>query len=78
MSTYEPVVNSIITGRSTDIRHIEQTLDGLLGFAGCDSGRRLFKTLCRHYWKIDPTATASYIQRYREMWDADRYEGMIP
>lgn len=26
---------------------------------------------CRHYWPLDPQATASYINAYREMWDCD-------
>jgi len=33
VSVYEPIVNSILAGRSTDVGHIEQTLDGLLGLA---------------------------------------------
>jgi len=49
IAVYEPIVNTIIASRSNDVGHIEQTLDGLLGFAGSDDGLRLFKSLCRHY-----------------------------
>ena len=49
VAVYEPVVNSIVASRSTDVRQIEQTLDGLLDFAGSDGGLRLFKSLCRYY-----------------------------
>ena len=68
---YEPIVKAIIASRSTDVSHIEHTLDGLLGFAGSEEGLRLFKTLCRHYWQIDPAETVSYIHGYRDMWDTE-------
>jgi len=29
----------------------------------------LYKKLCRYYFEIDPGATASYVNAYREMWD---------
>ncbi len=32
---------------------------------------RLYKKLCRYYFKIDPRATASYIYAYRDMWDEE-------
>jgi len=73
---YEPIVNAIVTSRSTDVRQIEQTLDGLLDFAGSDGGLRLFKSLCRYYWQIDQAATASYIHSYRDLWDNE--ESDIP
>ncbi len=66
---YEPIVNAIVSSRCTDVRQIEQTLDGLLDFAGSDGGLRLFKSLCRYYWHIDQAATASYILSYRDLWD---------
>jgi len=76
VAVYEPVVNSIVANRSTDVRQIEQTLDGLLDFAGSDGGLRLFKSLCRYYWQIDQAATASYIHSYRDLWDNE--ESNIP
>jgi len=68
---YEPIVHAIVASRSTDVRQIEQTLDGLLDFAGSDDGLRLFHSLCRYFWLIDQAATASYIQSYRNLWDND-------
>lgn len=68
---YEPVVESILRSRSRDSRHIEHTLDGLLGFCGHEPALVLFKKLCRHYWEIDPVATARQIHAYREFWDSD-------
>ena len=66
---YTPVVEGIVATRSKDVRYIEQTLDRLLDFACHPSGLALFKSLCRHYFCIDPRAAADYVQIYREMWD---------
>ena len=68
---YMPVVEGILRSRSRDTRHIEHTLDGLLDFCGYEPALVLYKRLCRHYWEIDPVATASYIRAYRELWDSE-------
>jgi hypothetical protein len=31
----------------------------------------LYKKLCRHYYAIDPAASAAYVHAYREMWDSE-------
>jgi hypothetical protein len=31
--------------------------------------KNYIKKLCRHYFKINPEATASYVYAYRDMWD---------
>lgn len=72
---YRPVVDDILRTRSRDIQHIEHTLDGLLDFCGHEPVLELYKQLCRHYWNIDPAATAYYINAYREYWDSDAQEG---
>ncbi|MCX6880736.1 MAG: hypothetical protein NTW21_44065 [Verrucomicrobia bacterium] len=69
---YTPIIESIVRSRSRDTHHIEHTLDGLLGFCGHDPALVLYKKLCRHYWNIDPPATASYINAYRDMWDSEQ------
>ena len=71
---YKPVVDGILLTRSRDIRHIEHTLDRLLDFCGHEPVLQLYKKLCRHYWDIDPVATADYINAYREYWDSDEPE----
>jgi hypothetical protein len=71
---YKPVVDGILRTRSRDIRHIEHTLDRLLDFCGHEPVLRMYKNLCRHYWDIDPAATADYINAYREYWDSDAQE----
>ncbi|WP_407356101.1 hypothetical protein [Methanolobus sp. WCC5] len=68
---YTPIVNSIIQTKSRDISHIERTLDSLLDFCGYDPALRLYRQLCRYYWDIDPEATVSYINAYRELWDSE-------
>ena len=72
VEVYTPVVDAILRSRSPDTRHIENTLDGLLGFCGYPDALLLYKKLCRHYYTIDPTATASYVHAYREMWDSEK------
>lgn len=71
---YQPVVDDILRTRSRDTRRIEHTLDGLLQFCGHEPVLQMFKNLCRHYWEIDPAATADYINAYREYWDSDERE----
>ena len=71
---YSPIVESILRSRCRDINHIEYTLDGLLSFCGYEPALVLFKKLCRHYWEIDPVATAAHIDAYRDMWDSNEEE----
>lgn len=71
LTEYAPVVDSILRSLSRDTQHIEHTLDGLLGFCGYTPALDLYKKLCRHYWEIDPIATAQYVDAYRDAWDSD-------
>jgi hypothetical protein len=66
---YAPLVEAILHTRSQDTRQIEQTLDGLLSFCGFAPALELYRRLCRHYWEIDPAATAFYVDAYRTTWD---------
>ena len=68
---YRPVVDEILRTGSRDAMHIERTLDGLLDFCGFEAVLAMYKQLCRHYWAIDPAATARYVEAYREWWDSD-------
>jgi hypothetical protein len=72
---YLPVVDDILRTRSRDTQHIEHTLDRLLDFCGDERVLQLYKKLCRHYWDIDPAATADYINAYGEYWDSDEPRG---
>lgn len=64
-----PVVQELVRSGSRDEQRIEHTLDQVLDLACLPDGLALFKTLCRHYWTLDPQATADYVHAYREMWD---------
>ena len=71
VDTLAPTVQESLRSGSRDAQWIEHTLDQLLNHACVPKGLALFKALCRHYWTLDPQATASYIHAYREMWDGD-------
>ena len=68
---YQPVVDDILRSRSRDTQHIEHTLERLLDFCGDETVLQMYRKLCRHYWDIDPAATAYYVNAYRENWDGD-------
>ncbi len=68
---YAGEVEDILQSGCCDPRRIEHVLDGILDFCSDDSMLRLFKKLCRYYYQIDPAATASYVNFYREMWDEE-------
>ena len=70
---YGPEVDRIVSSGSRDVPRIERTLDSLLGFAAEGACLELFRRVCRHYWDIDPSATAEYVHAYREMWDSDNH-----
>jgi len=81
VETLAPAVRDIFRSGSRDAQWIERTLDQLLDHACLPEGLALFKALCRHYWTLDPQATASYVNAYREMWDGDEQndtEGVAP
>ena len=71
VETHTPIVREILQNGRRDTRLIEHTLDQLLDHACIPKGLALFKSLCRHYWQLNPQATVSYINAYREMWDSD-------
>jgi hypothetical protein len=71
VAEYAPLVDALVSEPSRDIRRIEHTLDGLLDFCFDPAALLLYKKLCRHYYAIDPAATADYVRFYREMWDSE-------
>lgn len=68
---FSQIVETIIRTKSTDTHFIEHTLDGLLDICFDESILELFKSLCRYYYNIDPLATVTYVEAYRNMWDSD-------
>lgn len=72
---YQPVVDALLRSGSRDVQQIEHTLDGLLDFCGHGPVLAMYRRLCRHYWDIDPTATADYVKAYRERWNSEEDGG---
>ena len=68
---YSFEVETILQDQCRDPQLIERLLDGMLDFCFDDGMLRLYKKLCRYYFKLDPEATASYVYAYREMWDEE-------
>jgi len=66
---YKPEVERLINSKTKDDNEIQHLLDYLLDFAFHDNILILYKKVCRYYWDINPQATASYINYYREIWD---------
>ncbi len=68
----EPEVKYIIRNNVTDSKQIESLLDRLLDYAGMDDiALLLFRRICRHYYFINPKATATYVYAYRDMYDSE-------
>lgn len=65
---YSAEVEAIMKAESRESSRIERCLDGLLDFCFDDEVLMLYKKLCRYYFNIDPGATVSYVNFYREMW----------
>ena len=63
-------IDIIITNNIRDERCIERTLDEMLDileFYENEETLLTFKRLCRHYFNINPQATADYINLYKEI-----------
>ncbi len=72
---YQPVVDELLRTGSREGQQIERTLDGLLDFCGHAPVLAMYRRLCRHYWDMDPAATADYIKAYREQRDSEEDGG---
>ena len=67
---YRPIAYDLC-GRVATIGEVEQTLEKMLDFCGCDAVLKLFKNICRHYYEIYPEMIACQIHSYREFWDSE-------
>jgi hypothetical protein len=68
-------VDAIINDKIRDSMRIERCLDRMLDFCFDEEMLFVYKKLCRYYFDIDPEATVSYVNFYREMWDEKAPEG---
>ena len=64
-------VGAILKDRIRDSQHIERLLDRMLDFCFDAGILALYKEVCRYYYRIDPSATVSYVYAYRDLWDED-------
>lgn len=71
LEQYEPLVTNIIATQNKDVNHICYTMDFMLDFCFDDKMLLLYRRLCHYLLDIDPQATASYVQAYRDMWDEE-------
>jgi len=71
LEQYEPLVTHIISTQNKDVNHICYTLDFMLDFCYDEKMLLLYRRLCIYLKDIDPNATASYVQAYRDMWDEE-------
>lgn len=70
-TVYSHEVELLIHDKCRDPKRIEYLLDGLLDFCFYPEMLRLYKKVCRHYFDINPEATADYVGFYRELWDSE-------
>ena len=68
---YKLAVSRICEVNIQDQNQIEHFLDYILDYCYDEKMLLLFKKLCRHYYKIDPIATAEYVAIYKDMWEED-------
>ena len=68
---YKEGVDRIYADKVQNVNEIERLLDYILTYCSDEKMLLLFKKLCRHYYKIDPVATAEYVTIYKDMWDED-------
>ena len=68
---YKKAVDGIYADNVQNVNEIERLLDYILTYSSDEKMLLLFKKLCRHYYKINPVATAEYVTIYKDMWEED-------
>jgi hypothetical protein len=66
---YAPIVEDVLRTQCRDPNRVERLFDDILDFCFDPAMLHLYRKLCRYYLTIDPEATVSYVNAYREMWD---------
>jgi hypothetical protein len=78
LQQHTPEINRIIRTNDRSATRIEQELEALLDFGDDPQIREIYRRLCRHYWTIDPAATARYVYLYRDLWDEEASQEAEP
>jgi hypothetical protein len=60
---------AIFQSQCRDPKQIERLLDDMLDFCFNEQMLLWYKKLCRYYFEIDPAATVSCVNAYRDIWD---------
>ncbi len=71
---YTPLVQNLCAKKATE-NEVGWMLDWLLMYAGDERILKLYKQVCRAYWKIYPEAIAYYIMAYRKEYDRESLIG---
>ena len=71
---YTPQVQELCAKKATQ-NEVERMLDWLLMYAGDERMLKLYKQVCRTYWKIYPKTIAYYIMAYRKEYDRESLIG---
>ena len=71
---YTPQVQKLCAKKATQ-NEVERMLDWLLMYAGDERMLKLYKQVCRTYWKIYPESIAFYIMEYRKEYDRESLIG---
>ena len=71
---YTPQVQELCAKKATQ-NEVERMLDRLLMYAGDERMLKLYKQVCRAYWKIYPETIAFYIMEYRKEYDRESLIG---
>ena len=71
---YTPQVQELCAKKATE-NEVGLMLDWLLMYAGDERMLKLYKQVCRTYWKIYPESIAFYIMEYRKEYDRESLIG---
>ena len=71
---YTPQVQELCDKKATQ-NEVERMLDWLLMYAGDERMLKLYKQVCRAYWKLYPESIAYYIMEYRKEYDRESLIG---
>ena len=71
---YTPQVQELCAKKATQ-NEVGWMLDLLWSFAGDERILKLYKQVCRAYWKIYPETIAFYIMEYRKEYDRESLIG---
>ena len=69
--TYKPIVEDICSGRTVEVKELENVLDGLVSVCLSDEMLVLFKQVCRKFYNQYPEIITDYVMFYKEMYEGE-------